>query len=102
MEKQEETAGANKSRDLILADYLICWLCWEVCLIELWLFKMQPCRKHFAWMNLLVICLQENRALKEMEGPLPLVGAEHPHAPTPGKAAMKLKAKTLALPTPLL
>lgn len=30
VEKQEETAAVNKSRDLILVDYLICWLCGEV------------------------------------------------------------------------
>lgn len=63
---------------------------------------MQSWGKHFAWMNLLVICLQENRALKEVEGPLSLVGTEHPHAPALGRAAMRLKAKPLALPTPLL
>lgn len=39
VEKQAETAGVNKSGDLILGDYLIYWLCGEVWLTELQLFK---------------------------------------------------------------
>lgn len=39
VEKQAGTAGVNKSGDLILGDYLIYWLCGEVWLTELQLFK---------------------------------------------------------------
>lgn len=44
------------SGDLILGDYLIYWLCGEVWLIELRLFKVQLWSKHFAWTNLLFAC----------------------------------------------
>lgn len=55
------------SGDLILGDYLIYWLCGEVWLIELRLFKMQLWSKHL--LDELVICLQEKRELKAAEGP---------------------------------